>query len=137
MLVEVTVVNLSQQSEESDSGVDRGSTARCKFVLVSVGQEHCFVFGPVQEFAYHANLINRFCSDRGIPTAWVRRPDRVQVYDKQVRLHGGGWMEINPQESTIRIWGHSSVYGRFDREILDLLIENDPFFALYYTGVEN
>ncbi len=130
-----TVVNLSQQAIPSSRSCGLLKAARYKFVLISVGEEHCFVFGPVGEFAYHANLVDSFCSTRGIPSGWVREPERIEVYDRQVRIRGGGWMYVSADESAIRMYGQSTAYGRFDREILQLLKENDSFFDRFHVEI--
>ena len=86
------------------------------------------MLGSVSEFGYHANLVDRFCSQQGTAAAWVRKPDLVEVLDPDVAVRGGGWMKLDPSTSSVEIYGGSTAYGRFDPEMVGALVDREPFF---------
>jgi hypothetical protein len=127
--METEIVDFSDGSETPDEGEAQDKPLVCKMMIIAVSGTTHLVFGPVSEFGYHANLVDRFCSQRDIAAAWVRKPDIVEILEKDVKLGGGGWMKINKPESLIEIYGRSTAYGRFDKEQLKLLVDREPFFS--------
>lgn len=127
--IETEIVDFSDGSETLDVGEEHDKPLVCKMMVIAVSGTIHLVFGPVSEFGYHANLVDRFCSQRDIAAAWVRRPDIVEILEKDVKLHGGGWMKIDRSKSLIEIYGRSTAYGRFDKEQLKSLVKREPFFS--------
>jgi hypothetical protein len=101
----------------------------CKFVTMLVEGTPHLVVGLVTEFPYHANLIDRFCSERNIASAWEHKPDLVEVYDASVEIHGGGWMRIDPINRHIKIYGRSTAYGTYDRDFVTDVISNHQEYS--------
>ena len=127
--LKISVVDLTDnESGPSDSNAP-GNPVVCKFILIMVSGELCFVLGSYDQFAYHANLVDRFCAERGIESGWARKPDLVEVYQKDVRIGGGGWMKIERVGAAIEIYGGSTAYGRFDSEAVEMIVENHAYFA--------
>ncbi|MDH3939005.1 MAG: hypothetical protein OEV68_16925, partial [candidate division Zixibacteria bacterium] len=75
----------------------------CKFLLVFDEQCLFLLFGPPTQFPYHAYLLDRFCSDRQIPSSWVKQPDLVEVHAPHIHVRGGGWMEVDFGSKTVRL----------------------------------
>ena len=127
--IETVVVDFSDGSEVPDAGEAQDKPLVCKMMVIAVSETIHLVFGPVSEFGYHANLVDRFCSQRDLAAAWVRKPDMVEVLEKSVRIRGGGWIKIDRSKSLIEIYGRSTAYGRFDKELLRQLVDREPFFS--------
>jgi len=110
--------------------VPKGShtTLHGKFVQVLTQNIYYFIAGPLAEFPYHANLVDRFCTQREIPCGWVRRPDLVEIFDVQTTIRGGGLIMIDLVNRLIRLSGKSTAYGRYNADELSVLIENHDFF---------
>ena len=68
----------------------------CKFLIVESEAELCLLFGPVKIFTYHAMLLDKYCSDHVIASAWIKPRELLQVLDRRLRVLGGGWMEFQP-----------------------------------------
>jgi|GEM_PF-826523 len=85
----------------------------CKFVVLLDAGTPVLIYGPVDEFPYHANLVAAFCESKAIAAAWVRKPDLVEIYDQHVEIDGGGWLSIEPFDSQLKLYGHSTAYGGF------------------------
>ncbi|HUV31491.1 MAG TPA: hypothetical protein VMY05_10430 [Acidobacteriota bacterium] len=125
-LVVIDFSDTAASSTEKDAGHKQ---VVCKFMLLSVSGLVHLVFGSVKRFAYHADLVDRFCTERGIAAVWMKRPDVMEVFDPEVRLLGGGWMKINRARSEIDIYGRSTAYGRFDDAMIERVTGSDSFFA--------
>ncbi len=107
-----------------------------KFVLVSHNSICNLVFGPLKEFPYHANLLDRFCDENEIPAGWVHKSDLLEIYDPEVSINGGGWIEIDGVEKNVRFEGYSTAYGKYDRDKLSRLVANHSFFEGYDLSFE-
>ena len=104
-------------------------TLTCKFVTLLVDGTPHLVVGLVTEFPYHANLIDRFCGERNIASGWEHKPDLVEIYDAGVQTHGGGWMRIDPVNKSIKIYGRSTAYGTYDRDVVTEVISNHQEYS--------
>jgi len=127
--IETVVVDFSDGSEIPDAGEAHDKPLVCKMMIIAIAGTAHLVFGPVSEFGYHADLVDRFCSQRDIAAAWVRKPDIVEILQQDVQIRGGGWMKIDRSKSLIEIYGRSTAYGRFDKKLLKLLVDREPFFS--------
>lgn len=118
----VSYIEEAAESTEND-------TLHCKFVLIVWSNCLHFVVGPIADFKYHANLVERFCNERSVPTAWLQKPDVLEVVEAGVRVLGGGHVEINRARRRMKCYGVSKAYGVFNAQDMSELIRNDPFFA--------
>ena len=57
------------------------------------------------------------------------KPDLVEIYDASVQTHGGGWMRIDPVNKSIKIYGRSTAYGTYDREVVTEVISNHQEYS--------
>ena len=126
---------LFYESEGESSGQKAGKLS-CKFVLLWDEQVLYLLFGPLAQFPYHAFLVDRFCTDHEIPASWVKQPDVVEVHAPHIHIRGGGWIEIDFDDKTVRLEGESRAYGEYDRSALVDLVENHSFFERYEWSVE-
>jgi hypothetical protein len=113
------------------AAIQIGANVRCKFVVIAQPDRLSLVWGPLSLFAYHANLVDRFCSDRLIASHWVKRPDVVAVVDRCVTVKGGGLIEIAPSSRTATIGGASKAYGYFAVEDIRQLTVAQPILDGY------
>jgi hypothetical protein len=108
-----------------------------KFLLIEHMNTLLMLIGEVDEFRYHAQLLDRFCSNRGIAASWVKRDEYLEVYDKSLRIRGGGWMEVTPEGQYARIYGSSSAYGQYETVTLRQIVDLHPFFEGIQVRIEN
>ena len=115
-------------TDEFIASVPFGGQLRCKFILLTdMGIAAC-VLGSLRHFPYHANLAEQFCAINSISGAWSHKPDRFEIYQKDVSITGGGWLQFDFQDKTLTIFGYSTSYGRFDEEAtLSILKRYQPF----------
>lgn len=113
----------------SEPPLDRlDSNVTCKFILVQHAALTIMVAGMLDMFPYHANLLAKFCDDRGIDSVWARRPDLLEVLDLDVEIAGGGYIKLTDGK-VIDIFGSSTSYGRYDAGLVNRFVREHPFFA--------
>jgi len=126
-------VETSRLQPGATSGPD---TIRCKFVVIERQGELALVVGPVDRFPYHADLVDRFCTDQGIASSWVKRPDHVEIHESGVRIIGGGHVRIERGKRKMVLSGTSRAYGPFPSDHVKHLVATDTFFGSYAVTVQ-
>jgi len=110
---------------------DIASAIFCKFMIIINNGTAFFVIGNLPKFSYHADIVDRFCSDRDIPATWTRKPDVVEIFSKETQLKGGGLIDIYENKKVLKIYGYSTAYGPMNVEYLKGFVVNHPFFTEY------
>lgn len=125
--VATKVINLA--SEESGPPSEPPvSKAIGKFILLRHNRRLVFIFGPLSQFSYHAQLLERFCKLEKVPSWWEKRPDQLDYDHRQIEIRGGGWLELDESVRTLKIFGESKAYGEFERSDLNYILANDRYF---------
>ena len=94
----------------------------CKFVILDYRERLYLIYGPVSEYPYHANLLEQFCREQGIPNSWASKPTMLNLFDKETKIRGGGYAEISTGAREVKFGGHSTAYGRFVRADLETIL---------------
>ncbi len=95
---------------------------RGKFVLIARDNEQFAVFSPEGMSRYHANIVDRFFSLRGINGHYNKKGDHFEPRCFDWQIHGGGHWELNEPEGTLAIFGCSEAYGEVDLQDLANLL---------------
>lgn len=130
------IINLSSDNCPENAPADPEANRVAKFMIISSEDRLAFVYGLVDEFAYHAELVKRYCDLNNIPSGWTRKPDLYSIYNKAWRLKGGGWLEERPGQKLLRFYGYSTAYGPFDAQDIPYLFENDEKFSGYIIAID-
>ena len=101
-----------------------GGPHTCKYVVIERADKMIAIMGLIDDYRYHANLLEAYCNDNGIPAHWVGKPDLLEIAHPEVQVLGGGWMSFEPKRGRIVLYGSSKAYGRFDHNRLVGLISN-------------
>ena len=129
------IVNLAE-----DGGTGRTTKAArsgvWKFVLVRTEHRLHLVVGPVSLFRYHANLVDGFCRRHDIPASKARGSHRVEIYDRSVRVLGGGHVSVDSEARRIRFFGQSTAYGPYDTDAVSSILKRGSLFAGYSLLIE-
>ncbi|MBU8933012.1 MAG: hypothetical protein KOO62_03295 [candidate division Zixibacteria bacterium] len=113
---------------------DRGSAPdrfTCKFMIVRGPDEIVMILGSLNEYPYHANLLDQFCHRRELASIWAREPDVVDLHEPGYDILGGGYVEIQRAEWRLRFSGASTAYGAFPQYELNALVDHCPVFEPY------
>jgi len=84
-----------------------------KFVQIRQGSTEYLVFSPKEFTKYHANIVERFCLDKGIEGGYDSGGKNYDISDRAWIVAGGGKYEIDTDKKTIRLLDNSMAYGKF------------------------
>ena len=126
-----SVVNLASNGRIDFADHVRSGRLTWKFVVIKTAHQTVLVIGPVKLYRYHSNLVDGFCRMQDIPAAWAGKANRVEVYDRSVKVLGGGHFNVEPESRRIRFYGQSTTYGPFDAKTVSTILGQGGFFAGY------
>ncbi len=101
-----------------------------KFVQIRHGETEYLLFAPKEFAPYHADVVKRFCSEKGLGGHCNSERKSFEMHDPAWAVAGGGKFEIDRTEKRIRLYDNSMAYGRFDtnglrEKILSLEVMSD------------
>ncbi len=102
-----------------------------KFVQIRNETTEYLVFSPKEFTQYHANIVERFCLDKGIEGGYVSEGKRYDIYDRAWVVSGGGKYEIDKDRKTIKLYDDSMAYGKFNKNGLQEMLKTLPEFSGY------
>ena len=85
-----------------------------KFVQIRHEKELYLVLSPKELTKYHANIIERFCMDKGIEGRYDAKREKFFIADTAWQIIGGGKFEHDANKKTIKLYDNSMAYGKFD-----------------------
>lgn len=85
-----------------------------KFVQIRHGDIEYILFSPTELTKYHANIVERFCSEWKIDGHYNREKKSFDIDDPAWLVLGGGKFEWDRKGKLIRLYDDSMVYGKFD-----------------------
>jgi len=108
-----------------------------KFVQIRNVSMEYFVLSPKDFTKYHADIVQRFCLDKGIEGSYDADSKRYNIYDQAWAIVGGGKFEIDATQKTIRFYDDSMVYGKFDSRGLPEKVNSIPAYSGYDVVFDN
>ena len=85
-----------------------------KFVQIRNGNSLYLVLSPKDLTKYHANIVERFCMDKGIEGSYDSRKENFFIHDTAWEVIGGGKFERDKNKKAIKLYDNSMAYGKFD-----------------------
>lgn len=107
-----------------------------KFVQIRNGNTLYLVFSPKELTKYHANIIERFCMDKGIEGRYDVKREKFTIYDKTWIIVGGGKFDRDANKKAIKLYDDSMAYGKFDATGLKEMFAALPEFTGYTITIE-
>ncbi|MGE5172232.1 MAG: hypothetical protein ACM3MD_00220 [Betaproteobacteria bacterium] len=107
-----------------------------KFVQIRNESTEYLVFSPKEFTKYHANIVERFCFDKGIEGGYVSEGKRYDIYDRAWIVSGGGKYEIDRYRKTLKLYDDSMAYGKFDIKGLREKMLSLPEFSAFTVRIE-
>ncbi len=86
-----------------------------KFVQIRHRNTLYLVFAPQGLSKYHANIVERFCIDKGIGGSYDSERKKYNVHDQDWIVTGGGKFAIDRKQKTVKLYDDSMAYGKFDK----------------------
>lgn len=94
------------------------------------------MFSPKEFTKYHANIVERFCLDKGLEGGYDAEGKRYSIADRSWSVEGGGKFELDGNKKTIKLSDSSMAYGEFDRAWMGALMRALPEFTGFAVQIE-
>jgi hypothetical protein len=120
----------------SIAGTEAPPLLRGKFVQIRNENTLYLVFSPAEFTKYHADIVERFCMDKGLEGNYDREAKRFDIYDHAWDVRGGGKFELDREANTIRLFDNSLAYGKFDAPLLRETMAALPEFSGFTVLIE-
>ena len=85
-----------------------------KFVQLRNGDTLYVVLSPREFTKYHANIVERFCMDKGIEGSYDAKREKFTILDRAWVIIGGGKFERDANKKAVKLYDNSMAYGKFD-----------------------
>jgi hypothetical protein len=112
-----------------------GKTAG-KFIQLQHNSAEYLVFSPKEVSLYHADIVGRFCAERGIPGVYNNTHKRFDIHDPEWAVIGGGKFAIDRLKKQLRLYDDSMAYGKFNRKGMKEKILSVSTFSGYNVQIE-
>ena len=107
-----------------------------KFVQIRNVDTLYLVLSPKELTKYHANIVERFCMDKGIEGSYDAKREKFTILDIAWVIVGGGKFERDGNNKAIKLYDNSMAYGKFDATGLKEARAALPEFAGYSILIE-
>ncbi len=118
------------------AGVPVPAVVSGKFVQIRNGNTLYLVLSPKEFTKYHANIVERFCMDKGIEGSYDAKREKFTTTDHAWRIVGGGKFERDTHKKAIKLYDDSMAYGKFDATGLKEILGALPEFSGYAISIE-
>ena len=107
-----------------------------KFDQIRNGSTLYLVLSPKELTKYHANIIERFCMDKGIEGSYDAKREKFFISDQAWQVIGGGKFERDANKKAIKLYDNSMAYGKFDATGLKEMLLTLPEIFSYNIIIE-
>lgn len=107
-----------------------------KFVQIRNESTDYLVFSPKDFTKYHANIVERFCLDKGLEGGYDPEHKRYDIYDQAWVVTGGGKYALDKKRKVIKLYDESMAYGKFELLGLRETILAEPEFIGFTVQLE-
>ncbi len=107
-----------------------------KFVQIRNVSTFYLVFSPLEFTKYHANIVERFCLEKGIEGSFDPEKKRYDIHDRAWKIMGGGKFDLDTNKKAIKFYDNSMAYGRFNESLLVEMISALPVFSGFTVLIE-
>jgi hypothetical protein len=127
----MTLIDYTTFFYNSFSGTPVPTIVIGKFVQIRNGNTLYIVFSPKEFTKYHANIVERFCMDKGIEGSYDSKREKFTIANQAWQIVGGGKFERDANKKTIKLYDNSMAYGKFDATGLKEMLVTLPEFSGY------
>jgi hypothetical protein len=132
----IIFIDYSEVYYSTVAGTDMPDRRAGKFVQIRNNNTEYLIFSPKEFTRYHADIVERFCTERGIVGLYNNTNKRFDILDPGWVVIGGGKFEMVRTTKYIRLYDDSMVYGRFDTKGLKKKILLIKGFSDYVVQIE-
>lgn len=132
----MTLIDYTPFYYTSVAGTPVPTVTTGKFVQIRNGNALYLVLAPGDFAKYHANIIERFCMDKGIEGSYNAKRDKFTITDHVWQIVGGGKFERDTDKKAIKLYDNSMAYGKFDATGLKEMLGSLPEFSGYSIMID-
>ncbi len=132
----MTLIDYTPFYYTSLAGIPVPAVTTGKFVQLRNGNAFYVILSPKEFTKYHANIVERFCMDKGIEGSYDSKREKFTITDQSWQIVGGGKFERDANKKTIKLYDNSMAYGKFDATGLKEMLGALPEFSGYAVTVE-
>jgi hypothetical protein len=114
MLMKFLILDYAEIFYRNKAGLKKPKRRAGKFVQIKHEDTEYLIFAPQEFTRYHADLVQKFCQDKGVDGSYNEQIKRYDMHDPSWIIIGGGKFEIDDEENSLRLYDNSMAYGRFD-----------------------
>jgi hypothetical protein len=118
------------------AGTDLPDRYAGKFVQIRKGGTEYLVFSSKAFTRFHADIVKRFCTDRGIPGLYNSQNKSFEILDPAWIVKGGGKFENDRKKKFLHLYDDSMAYGKFGNEGLKQTILSLAGFSNYTVQID-
>jgi hypothetical protein len=107
-----------------------------KFVRIRNETADYLIISPKEFTKYHANIVERFCLDKGIEGRYDPQEKRYDITDQSWVILGGGKFTKDANKKVLRLYDDSQAYGKFEKQGLREAINALPEFSGFTVLIE-
>ncbi|UCD63753.1 MAG: hypothetical protein JSW34_13605 [Candidatus Zixiibacteriota bacterium] len=126
-----SIVILPNSDESSTAPPDMDQAMDGKFIVIAGPTILALIYGHIDRYEYHADLVKRYCDMNDIASGWVKKPDVYRIFDKAYRILGGGWLEKPAHVRRLKFYGTSTAYGPFTEGDIRRVFDGQAAFRDY------
>lgn len=130
------LIDYSEACRASHSSAVASPQRGGKFIQIRNFDSEYLLLSPVELSAYHANIAERFFSEKGVKGSYNKKRDNFQIDDSEWEIVGGGVWTVDDREKTLRLSGRSLAYGEYDRRGMKERLFSTGRFPDYTITVE-
>jgi hypothetical protein len=118
------------------AGADLPERYAGKFVQIRKGATEYLVFSSKAFTRFHADIVERFCTELGIPGVYNSQNKFYEILDPAWVVSGGGKFENDKKKKFLHLYDDSMAYGRFDKNGLRKKILSLAGFSSYTVRID-
>jgi hypothetical protein len=108
------LIDYSEADYRDLAGTDLPDRYEGKFVQIRKGATEYLVFSSKVFTRFHADIVERFCSDREIPGIYHSQNKSFEILDPAWVVKGGGKFERDREKKLLHLYDDSMAYGKFE-----------------------
>jgi Janus/Ocnus family (Ocnus) len=114
--MQTTFIDYSRHYYENIAGEPLPPRREGKFVQIWLGDtEEFIVVAPWGLASYHAHIVERFLTERGVTGNYSPKRDEYHHQDNAWTVIGGGRFELDDEARTLRLYSRSIAYGPYEQ----------------------
>jgi hypothetical protein len=134
--MKIVYIDYSEKYYIKFAGTDVPGQITGKFIQVKNLLTEYFIFSPKEFTPYHADIVKRFCTERGIQGIYRKTDKSYEVLDPDWVVAGGGKFAIDREKKNILLYDDSMAYGKFDKNGLKKKILSLEDFSGYEVQID-